>query len=341
MMDATVAAGVAGALLDLAISKGAGADMLTRMAGIDRGALDDPDARIPMASYVRLMRAAKSVVQDPALGLHFGEAYELRDMSVVGVAAAPTGTIAQGVGPLNKFAGLAVEAVPAGEERFRLLERGPEVWLEDRRSDPDAFYELTESTFARIVTTMRRAGVAGMVRKVHFTHPAPAYRDEYERVFGVPLQFRSRWNALAFDREMLGRAVAAPPGYLHGMMTRHAEALLGKLERDKSFAQRVEQQLTLLLPTGGAGADAVAAKLAMSRQTLFRKLKAEGASFDRLSRELRTRLAIEYLRDRRTPIAQAAHQLGFADRASFSKAFKRWTGQNPGDVRSGNMAQES
>jgi AraC-like DNA-binding protein len=78
----------------------------------------------------------------------------------------------------------------------------------------------------------------------------------------------------------------------------------------------------------------------MSRQTLFRRLKAEGSSFERLSRELKTRLAVEYLRNGRTPIAQAAHQLGFANRASFSKAFKRWTGRSPGDMRSGNMAQE-
>jgi AraC-like DNA-binding protein len=341
MMDATVSAGVASALLDLAAAKGADAAMLTRNAGIEPGALGDPDGRVPMASYVRLMRAAKTAVQDPALGLHFGEAYEMRDISVVGVAAAPAGNISGGLGPLNRFARLAVEAGHHGEERFRLVERGKEVWLEDRRSDPDAFHELTESTFARIVTTMRRSGAAGLLRKVHFTHSAPAYRDEYQRIFGVPLQFRSRWNALGFDREMLGRAVAAPPGYLHGVMTKHAETLLGKLDRDKSFAHRVEQELTMLLPAGGGSAEAVAAKLSMSRQTLFRRLKAEGSSFERLSRELKTRLAVEYLRNGRTPIAQAAHQLGFADRASFSKAFKRWTGRSPGEVGSGDIAQET
>jgi AraC-like DNA-binding protein len=340
MIDATVAAGVARALLELAVTKGADAGVLTCAAGIEAGALHDPDGRVSMTSYVQLMRAAKAAAQDPALGLHFGEAYELRDMSVVGVAAAPTGSIAGGLGPLNKFARLAVEAGPHGQERFRLVKRGKEVWLEDRRPNPDAFYELTESTFARIVTTIRRAGAAGMIRQVHFTYPAPAYREEYKRIFSVPLQFESPWNALGFDRELLGRAVSAPPGYLHGVMTRHAENLLGKLDRDKSFAYRVEQQLTLLLPVAGGSAEAVAAKLGMSRQTLFRKLRAERTSFDRLSRELRTRLAIEYLSDRQTPIAQAAHQLGFSDRAAFSKAFKRWTGRSPGDMRSGNMAQE-
>jgi AraC-like DNA-binding protein len=335
MMDATVAAGVARALLDLAVTKGARAGVLTRIAGIDRGTLDDPDARIPMASYVRLMRAAKEIAQDPALGLHFGEAYELRDFSVVGVAAAPTGSIAEGLGPLNKFARLAVEASPPGEERFRLVARGGELWLEDRRSDPNDFHELTESTFARIATSMRRAGAASLIRRVHFTHASPAYLDEYQRIFDVPLLFDSPWNALSLDQQMLSRKMAAPPGYMHAAMTERAEGLLGKLDRGKSFTSRVVQELALLLPAGRGGADSVAAKLGMSRQTLYRKLKAEDASFDRLVRELRTRLAIEYVHQRRMPIAKAAHLLGFADRASFSKAFKRWTGQSPGEARRG------
>jgi AraC-like DNA-binding protein len=81
--------------------------------------------------------------------------------------------------------------------------------------------------------------------------------------------------------------------------------------------------------------EAVAASLGLSRPTLFRKLKAEGTSFEKVLDELRHRLAIDYLASRRVSVAEAGYLLGFSDPAAFSRAFKRWTGMSPKDARRG------
>ena len=88
-----------------------------------------------------------------------------------------------------------------------------------------------------------------------------------------------------------------------------------------------------LLASGDANIDRVARELGLSRQTLYRRLKAEGVTFEQLLDELRHRLALKLLRDQHMSVKQAAWRLGFSDPAAFSRAFKRWTGTAPSFAR--------
>jgi len=72
-----------------------------------------------------------------------------------------------------------------------------------------------------------------------------------------------------------------------------------------------------------------ASKLGLSRQTLFRKLKAEGVTFELVLDELRQQLALYYLNGKKVSINQTAYLVGFSEPAAFSRAFKRWTGSSP------------
>jgi AraC-like DNA-binding protein len=113
------------------------------------------------------------------------------------------------------------------------------------------------------------------------------------------------------------------------LLNERAETLLKELEGSKSVRGRVERLLAPMLPGGGCTIEAVAAELGMSRQTLYRRLKTEGVTFEKLLDDLRHRLALRYLREEDLSINEAAYRLGFADRAAFSRAFKRWTGASP------------
>lgn len=58
---------------------------------------------------------------------------------------------------------------------------------------------------------------------------------------------------------------------------------------------RVESLLMPVLHKGDVSMDSIADKLAVSRQTLFRRLKAEGTTFEKVLDELRHKLALHYL----------------------------------------------
>ena len=112
-------------------------------------------------------------------------------------------------------------------------------------------------------------------------------------------------------------------------MSERAEALLKSLENATTTRGRVESVLMPVLHTGTASMDKIAGKMGLSRQTLFRKLKVEGTTFEKVLDALRHRLALDYLSGRKVSVNETAYLVGFSDPAAFSRAFKRWTGASP------------
>ena len=100
---------------------------------------------------------------------------------------------------------------------------------------------------------------------------------------------------------------------------------------------RIENLLTPVLQNGGATMGAIANQLGLSRQSLFRKLKAEGVTFEEVLDGLRHTLALRYLTGEGLSVKETAFRLGFSEPASFSRAFKRWTGTSPVAVRRKNQ----
>lgn len=99
------------------------------------------------------------------------------------------------------------------------------------------------------------------------------------------------------------------------------------------FRAEVEQRLETLLESGEIGIARVASDLGCSRQTLYRRLKAEGVTYEQLLDGLRRRLALRLMREQGLSVKEAAYRLGFSDPAAFSRAFKRWTGASPSEMR--------
>jgi AraC-like DNA-binding protein len=181
-----------------------------------------------------------------------------------------------------------------------------------------------------MVCRSRAAGQTQFVKAVHVTHAAPAYRAEYDRVFQMPVVFESDRNALLMTGDSwLTLKPSLPSRYVFGILSERAQALLSELEDSNTARGRVERALMPMLHTGEASMDGIAHKLGFSRQTLSRRLKAEGTTFEKVLDELRHRMALNYLSGKKVSVNETAYLVGFSEPAAFSRAFKRWTGTSP------------
>ena len=76
----------------------------------------------------------------------------------------------------------------------------------------------------------------------------------------------------------------------------------------------------------------VAADLHLDERTLRRRLTGEGTSFRRVLDEVRHARALEML-GQGAAVAAVAHELGYSETATFTRAFTRWEGLSPSRVR--------
>jgi AraC-like DNA-binding protein len=107
---------------------------------------------------------------------------------------------------------------------------------------------------------------------------------------------------------------------------------LAKLNKD-DIVNRVAAVIVDMLPSGGVADEKVAETLGMSVRSLQRRLKEADTTFRTILDMTRRDLASTYVRDPDIELAEVAFLLGFSDQSAFSRAFKRWTGNPPSQVR--------
>jgi AraC-like DNA-binding protein len=332
----SVSASYASTLIDFAVSRGADPAALLARAGIDAGALACPDNRLPFADLKSLMRAAADACADPAFALHFGESPILYDTTIVGLIIRSSETMGEALREFRRYARLVMEVdAEDSPDRFSITLDGADCWFEDRRPQANDFPEATDATFARLVCDTSRMfpDRPSFFKAAFVTHSAPAWRDEYERVLKTPVTFESDRNALRIDAAWLTTKMPTANRYSRGIFSSYADRLLQALDGSRTTRGEVERLLAATLHKGDVRLRTIAGKLGVSAPTLYRMLKAEGASYETVLDSLRRRIAVEHLSRRRSSVNETAFLLGYSDPASFSRAFKRWTGANPRDFK--------
>jgi AraC-like DNA-binding protein len=331
MAGPTVSAGFAKGLLEFAVSKGADRQALSERSGIRPEDLADQDNRISLTRYMALMKAGQALCDMPALALRFCEETRFEELSIVGRICQSATTMGEALKQLNRYSRLVAEVHGLGvNERFALVRRDGEIWLRDQRPDPNSFPELTEAAFGRFICEMtRHYGDTPFVTAIHVTFPKPSYSAEYDRILKAPVTFEAEWNAMRIEPSWLALEIHVPNRYVFGIFNAHADDLLKSLETSKTTRGRLESVLIPLLHMGEPDMTDMAQQLGVSRPTLYRRLKAEGVSFEAVLDDLRCRMALTYLDGRKLSVNETAYLVGFSDPSAFSRAFKRWTGASP------------
>lgn len=342
MPNPTIAAGYPKAFLDFAVARGADRQTLLERSGIPLADLSDVDKRIPLGNYVALLEAGIELCREPALSLLFGEAVNVQNLSIAGLMGRTFAfdSIESARQQIDRYSPLALDTDDGAATAIEIVRENGDVALKFTWKIYVDYPLLTEAACARTVcgvreTQARMPEFANITypKAIHFTHKEPGYRAEYDRIFGVPLFFESHMNAIIVDEEFLSIRLPDTNPYLSKLLRTHADELLKNLQNSKSTRGRVESLLLPVLHTGEVSIATIAGKLGVSRQTLFRKLKAEGVSFEQVLDELRQTLALRYLKEKKMSVTETAYLVGFSDPAAFSRAFKRWTGSRPRVLR--------
>lgn len=333
MTEQTMAAGFASGFADYVCARGARRDALLAESGLTEDDLSDQDNRIPLAAYQALIGAAIRQTGDTAVMLRHTLESRLETMSVVGQIVHTSSSLGHSIAQLNRYLRLMADVnLPPGADRFELLHTDAGLWIVDHVVVPRDEYLGVETSFARFISEFRRSFPdATFEIGMEVTYPPPPHADQYPDLFRVPVEFNASRNALRIDPVWDSPETQFEPGneYAFGIFARHADELLAKLQSDTSIRAQIEAHILPKMHEGAISMDKVANDIAMSRQTLYRRLKDEGITFAEVHDDLRQRMAMEYLEGQKVTVNETAYLLGFSEASSFVRAFKRWTGLSP------------
>ena len=227
-------------------------------------------------------------------------------------------------------------ATPLVKLRFS-EESGVAVWTIDPIPHPSV-----EARLYRFIVELQFGVHAALQRDVmgpsfhpsglHVTYDAAQRAREYEKAFGCPVAFRQPANRFVFDSAWLDGAPRLGNEIAYSTVLALCDDLHDRLRNRLGLAGKVRGYLLANLGRH-ATLEHVAARLDVPNRTLRRKLRDEQTSFREIHDQLRSEVAIKYLRDTKMTIDDIALALGFSETANFRHAFRRWNQASPIEYR--------
>jgi AraC-like DNA-binding protein len=149
---------------------------------------------------------------------------------------------------------------------------------------------------------------------------------------GCEVRFAQPTNQILFESKWLDQTATLGNKTTYPTILALCDDLLGDLRLRVGPAGKIRAILLRDIANPPTFA-AIAKLLDVSTRSLRRQLQQQNTSFRGLLDELRTQLALKYLRSTDLANEEIALALGFSDAANFRRAFHRWTNKAPSAIR--------
>jgi len=332
MREIEMSARIGAMIVNAAAAQGVSPAVLQDAIGFAVETAADPDARIPLSMEEALWNEAARLTHDDAIGLHAAERLQPGEFDVLDYVVRTAPTWRQALERLVRYNRLehdaAVFTLQHGLDTLRVEHQfKPGFGVQCRHSAEFTLGSLV--IFGAQITGGPLAPVS-----IEFRHAAPQSTIEHERIFGTAPRFGAPINAVEWTLEQVQRPTVTADAALSRIIERHALAILAaRPEPHASYADRVRHDIAQHVGHADISMKSVAARLKLSERSLQRRLAEESITFDALLDSLRQQLALRLLEDPKLAISEVAYLLGYSEPSPFYRAFRRWTGKTPRDVR--------
>jgi AraC-like DNA-binding protein len=297
-------------------------------AGIDAGALNHVDGRIPYADATSLLHACVRHTDCAHFGLLAGQRWNLAHLGVLGESMRAAASVRAALELFAAHQHRNSDAAAAFLLEYRdTISLGYAVYRKDIEHI-DLAYDLALAFAFNLMREL--CGPRWNATEVVFSRAAPRDAAPYRHFYGAPLRFDQDHCAVRFPMRWLDQDVA------RGRQTSEAVTVDGPGDSVQlDIVSRTHRLLRVLLLEGKSSGDDLAAKLDLHRRTLNRRLKDEGTTFRQVLDEVRYEVARQLLQYTDMPITDIAAALCYSEVSAFMHAFHRWSGTSPHRWRTG------
>ncbi len=301
---------------------------LFRAAGSDFSPPSPMGEKMPFSILDEVRSAAAELSGDEAFGLRLAKVFHPSHLDSLGFSWLASNNLRDGFSRLARFARVVnssasvyVSDVPKGIR----IEHQIDVTSLNSRVMYDQAMALT------VCLCQLNIGTSFRALKVGLAGPAPRSSAGYRETLTCEPVFNQPRNFLEISEEDANQPHHGANAFiaeLHDDLT--AKFLF---EQGQDFISRVRNVIIRRLPGGVINLEEVSGDLYMSPRSLRRRLAENQRTFTSLMNEVRRELADVYLVRGAFPMSQVAYMLGFSSQSAFSRAYQRWNGVSPSEVR--------
>ena len=287
-------------------------------------------ARVNDRDFTRLVKNAFSLTGDPALGLKLGLRLNLGAHAVLGQAFMTCQNLAEVMDLFLQYYHLLSPAL-----QIEFETRGKRCFLTTISTAEDTPIEFgCELMYGGILNTLQGLlNRTNLKLRIELPYPEPAHAHLYYDVFGEDVHFNALHQRISYEESLMATALPSSNPALRTLYEQECARLLADLEQNSV----VEQSLQLLRKLEGQYPQMpqLARMLNFSARTYRRRLEEEQQSYQGLLDRVRAEHATRYLQNTQLPLSTIAYIVGFNDASNFRRAYTRWTGNTPRDIRDG------
>lgn len=299
--------------------------------GLDPALLDQPEARIASSDLIGLIELVMQQTHDEFIGLASAIRSKPGTFSMMAHAVINSATLEKAI---RRSAAFYQLFETPGQLLFETTPNEGSLTLQLTVDTPDAdtIIEVMVVVSVRFWSWLVGRRLDPLVIELAFEAPAQAH--DFQKMFRCPVVYGQERNRVRFPASWLNLPLAQTPLSLSRFLRDSVAIMVGDAGRPaSSLADQVRgilgRQADYLFPE----LTDVAARLNLTPQTLRRRLRDEGTSYQEIKDQLREDAARFYLAKPMLSIDEIALMMGFSEASAFHRAFKKWTGQTPAACR--------
>lgn len=313
-------------LLDGLIAEGHDGVAIAAKAGFSMRDFDDPNARFKLDKTSKFWRFAVQDTRDDAIGIWVSKYVRHTTFHALGLAVAASRDWFEALSRMERYS----EVVSDSEKVIvRVQDDHWEYILSPGAENYRASCESLDAIMSHMLRTSR-ARVEGfkVPLSVELARPKPQNHSTFSDFFGCPIRYDAKVNRMFLPLEFMHAPLSTANISLAEQGDHIVQSYLKQIVSDP-LDRKLRQAIVDTLPSGNINIQIIARDAGMSVRSLQRYFSDIGGTFSDFASEIRAALAQDYLSQNVLPITEVAFLLGYSNPASFSRAFKIWTGKTP------------
>lgn len=298
--------------------------------GLDPLRLQDTEAGFTGPEVIRLIRVLMQQTEDEFIGLATHTRSKPGTFSMMAHAVINCANLGKAIRRSTAFYELFETPTSV---HFDIVNNEGHVYFDLREHTP---YAYTVHEFMVVVSVRFWSWLVGRRLDplvIEFAFEAPPNAYEFQRMFHCPVNYGMDRNVVRFPASWLNLPLAQNPLSLSRFLKDSLALLLGGNARPVGLAEQIRGILSKTADSQFPELAEVAALVSLTPQTLRRRLKDEGTSYQIIKDQMREEAARFYLAKPGLTIDEIALMMGFSEASAFHRAFKKWTGMTPAAYR--------